>query len=77
MVQGNDAQLEGLQKELLKRENGKVDFDDIADEIGRLRELKQDSLAESDQREGMKQRIAEITKILDEQTGAVEELRKS
>lgn len=70
---GIDVQMEELQKELLKRANRKVDYDDIADEINRLRELKQNALAESAQREGLKQRIAEMTEFLNEQTGMVEE----
>jgi chorismate mutase len=62
-----------LQRELLRRANGKVEYDDIADEINRLRELKQNALAESAQHEEMKQRITEMTEFLDEQTGVVDE----
>ena len=32
-IDGIDAQLEELQRELLQRANGKLEFDDIADEI--------------------------------------------
>lgn len=72
-VDGIDAQLEELQKELLNRANAQKNYDDIADEINCLRELKQNALAESAQREGLKQRIAEMTEFLDEQTVIVEE----
>ena len=68
-----DAKLEILQKELLQRANGKVEYNDIADEIYLLREHKQDVLAESAQREGLKQRIAEMTEFLNGQIGKVEE----
>ncbi len=36
-----NAKLEELQKELLKRANAKEDYNDLADEIDRLREVKQ------------------------------------
>ena len=72
-IVGIDIQLEELQKELLQRANGKVEYDDIADEINRLRKLKQNVLTESAQREGLKQRITEMTEFLNEQTGIVDE----
>lgn len=68
-----DARLEELQKELMKRATAKKDYGDIADEINRLRELKQKALAESAQRQGVKQRITEMTEYLDKQNGDVEE----
>lgn len=43
-TEGIEAKLEELQKELLKRANSKKDYNDIADEIHRLRELKQNAL---------------------------------
>jgi len=75
-IVGIDTKLEELQRELLKRANEKVEYDDIAVEINRLRELKQNALGESAQREGLKQRIAEMTEFLNEQTGIVEEYDK-
>jgi hypothetical protein len=72
-VDAIDSQLEEMQKELLKRANGKVEFDDVANEINCLRELKQNTLTESAQREGLKQRIAEMTEFLEEQIALVEE----
>lgn len=66
-TEGIEAKLEELQKELLKRANSKKDYTDIADEIHRLRELKQNALAESAEREGLKKRIAEMREFLDSQ----------
>jgi len=68
-----DTRLVELQKELLKRANGKLEYNDIADEIYRLREEKQNALAESVRFEGLKQRIAEMTEFINEQTGKVDE----
>lgn len=50
-----------------------MEFDDIADEINRLRECAQNAWAESAQRDCLKLRIAEMTEVLDEQIGVVEE----
>ena len=45
----------------------------MADEIYRLRELKQNALVENAEREGKRQRIAEITDFLNEQSYELEE----
>src|SRR5574344_1324489 len=63
-----DAKLEELQEELLKRANAGQDYDDLADEIDSLREQKQNAMAENAEREGLKQRIAEINDFLNEQS---------
>ena len=68
-----DAQLEELQKELLKRATAQKDYKDVADEINRLREEKQSALVECAEREGLKQRITEMAEFLNGQTGEVEE----
>lgn len=60
--------MEELQKELLKQAKSKNDYDDVADEIYRLRELKQNALIENAEREGRRQRIAEMTEFLREQS---------
>lgn len=70
-VEGIEAKLEELQKELLKRANFKKDYNDIADEIHRLRELKQNALAESAERKGLKKRIAEMQEFLNGQATEV------
>lgn len=70
-VEGIEAKLEELQKELLKRANSKKDYNDIADEIHRLRELKQNALAESAERNGLQKRIAEMREFLNSQSTEV------
>lgn len=62
-----NARLEELQKKLLKLANSKKDYNSVADEIDRLRELKQKSLTESAEREGLKKRIAEMREFLNSQ----------
>ena len=71
--EGIDAKLEELQKELLKLANSKKDYNSIADEIYRLRALKQNALVESAEREGLKQRIREMREFLDSQSTEVTE----
>jgi hypothetical protein len=68
-----DSKLEELQKELLKQAKSKNDYDDVADEIYRLRELKQNTLVENAEREGKRQRIIEMTDFLNEQSYELEE----
>jgi site-specific DNA recombinase len=46
---------------------------DVVDEIYRLRELKQNSLVENAEREGKRQRIAEMNDFLNEQSCELEE----
>lgn len=66
-VEGIEAKLEELQKELLKRANSKKDYNGIAEEIYRLRDLKQNALVASAEHEGLKKRIAEMREFLDSQ----------
>ncbi|MBM7854004.1 putative coiled-coil protein SlyX [Desulfohalotomaculum tongense] len=68
-----DTKLDELQNELLKLANSKSDYSDVADEIYRLRELKQNVLVENAEREGKRQRIAEMTAFLNEQSYEMEE----
>ncbi len=67
-AEGINAKLEELQKELLRLANSKKDYNSVADEIDRLRELKQKALTESAEQEGLKKRIAEMREFLDSQT---------
>lgn len=62
-----------MQKELLRLANGKKDYNGIAEEINRLREKKQDALAENAEREGLKKRIAEMKEFLNSQATEVTE----
>lgn len=67
-AEGITAKLKEKQKELLKLANAKKDYNSVADEIDRLRELKQKALTESAKREGLKKRIAEMKDFLNNQT---------
>lgn len=67
-----DFKLEKLQKELLKRANARQDYNDIADEIDHLRELKQEAIVENAEREGLKQRITDMQQFLSKQTKQIE-----
>lgn len=68
-----DSKLEELQQQLLIQAKSKNDYEDVADEIYRLRELKQNALVENVEREGKRQRIAEMTDFLNEQSAKLEE----
>lgn len=67
-AEGITAKLKEKQKELLRLVNAKKDYNSVADEIDRLRELKQKALTESAEREGLKKRIAEMKNFLNNQT---------
>ena len=53
--------------------NSKKDYYSVADEINRLRELKQNAMVESAEREGLKQRSREMRKFLEQQSTEVTE----
>ena len=67
-AEGITAKLKEKQKELLRLANAKKDYNSVADEIDRLRELKQKALTESAEREGLKKRIVEMKDFLNNQT---------
>ena len=71
--EGIEVKLLELQKELLKLANSKKDYNSVADEIDRLRELKQNALVKSAEREGLKQRIREMREFLEQQSTEVTE----
>lgn len=68
-----DARLEELQRELLKIANSKGNYDYITDEIYRLRDLKQKAMLDQAVREGIKQRINDMRRFLDDQTEVITE----
>jgi len=68
-----DSKLKELQQQLLIQAKSKNDYEDVADEIYRLRELKQNALVENAEREGKRQRIDEMTDFLNEQPCELEE----
>lgn len=68
-----DLKLEELQKKLVKQAKSKNDYNEVAEEIYRLRDIKQNALVENAEREGIRQRIAEMTTFLNEQSTELEE----
>jgi site-specific DNA recombinase len=68
-----DGKLNDLQQELLKQAKSKNDYNEVADEIYRLRELRQNALVENAEREGKRQRIDEMTDFLNEQSCELQE----
>lgn len=73
IVSNIDKKLEELQKDLLKLANSKEDYNDIADEIYRLREERHKALAEEAGKKGSKQRLEDMEKFLNEQSTLLEE----
>lgn len=57
--------LKAKQKELVKLAHANKDYSALADEIDRIRDLKQQLLVEKAQTEGFKSRIAELQEFLD------------
>ena len=68
-----DKKLDELQKDLLRLANSKEDYNDIAEEIYRLREERHRILAEEAGKKGSKQRLEEMEKFLNEQSCELEE----
>ena len=68
-----DKKLEELQKDLLRLANSKEDYNDIADEIYRLREERHKALAEKAGKKGSKQRLEDMEKFINEQSILLEE----
>lgn len=67
-----NLKLEELQNQLLKRANARQDYDDIAEEINRLRELKNNAQIRSAEQSGYKKRIEEMRNFLKTQTENVD-----
>lgn len=68
-----DGKLNDLQQELLKQAKSKNDYNDVADEIYRLRELRKNALVENAECEGKRQRIDEMTNFLNERSCELQE----
>ncbi len=62
-----DRRLGELQQELLRLANGKKEYGDVADEIHKLREQRQDVLTQDAERDGRRQRIEEMRAFLEKQ----------
>ena len=68
-----DKRLEELQTELIQLANSKEAYDNIVNEIYRLRDLKQETLSRNALRQDKRDRIAEMTDFLNTQTGDITE----
>lgn len=62
-----DRKLKELQQELLRLANGKKEYGNVADEIHKLREQRQDVLIQDAERDGRRQRIEEMRAFLEKQ----------
>lgn len=62
----DDDQLQKLQKELLRRANSNLKYDELVKKIYELREEKQRAIMDIAERHDLKARIAEIEKFLNE-----------
>nr|WP_081467073.1 DNA recombinase [Acetivibrio clariflavus] len=68
-----DKRLEELQTELIQKANSKEEYDNIVNEIYRLRDLRQETLSRNALRQDKRDRIAEMTDFLNMQTGGITE----
>ncbi|MBP9037608.1 MAG: DNA recombinase [Candidatus Cloacimonas sp.] len=68
-----DKRLEELQTELIQKANSKEAYDNIVNEIYRLRDLRQEILSRNALRQDKRDRIAEMTDFLNTQTGDITE----
>ena len=68
-----DKRLEELQAELIQKANSKESYDNIVNEIYRLRDLRQETLSRNALRQDKRDRIAEMTDFLNMQTGGITE----
>ena len=68
-----DKRLEELQTELIQKANSKEAYDNIVNEIYRLRDLRQETLSRNALRQDKRDRIAEMTDFLNMQTGDITE----
>jgi site-specific DNA recombinase len=68
-----DKRLEELQTELIQKANSKEEYDNIVNEIYRLRDLRQETLSRNALRQDKRDRIAEMTDFLNTQTSDIAE----
>jgi hypothetical protein len=68
-----DKRLEELQTELIQKANLKEEYNNIVNEIYRLRDLRQETLSRNALRQDKRDRIAEMTDFLNMQTGGITE----
>ena len=68
-----DKRLEELQTELIQKANSNETYDNIVNEIYRLRDLSQETLSKNALRQDKRDRITEMTDFLNMQTGDITE----
>ncbi len=68
-----DKRLEELQTELIQKAKSKEAYNNIVNEIYRLRDLRQETLSRNALRQDKRDRIAEMTDFLKTQTGDISE----
>lgn len=69
---GIDEQLMELQKELLKKANNKEAYDEIADQIFKLREQRENCTVDTAARDAQIQRINELQDFIKQQSATIE-----
>ena len=72
-----DKRLAELQQELINHASRKEDYNDIADEIFRLRELKQKNFTDTAVRDEQVKRINELTEFIEQQDSELTEFDES
>ena len=72
-VEAIDKRMKELQEELLQKANRKENYNEIAEEIYKLREDRHSALVEQAERKGSKQRLEEMEAFLNNQTTMIEE----
>ena len=68
-----DSKLNVLQDEILRLASSSSNYDFLAAEIHRLRSIKMETQEQNAQRQTKRQRVAEMTKFLDSQSGMMTE----
>ena len=68
-----DEKLMALQQELIQKANSKEDYDEIADEIFRLRELRQKTTVDTAARDEQIKRIDDLQDYISQQTALLTE----
>ena len=72
-----DKKLMALQQELIQKANSKEDYDEIADEIFRFRELRQKTTVDTAARDEQIKRINDLQDYISQQTALLTEFDES
>ena len=72
-----DKRLAELQQELINHASRKEDYNDIADEIFRLREMKQKNFTDTAVRDEQVKRINELNEVIEQQNSELTEFDES